>query len=66
MGAELRPMILQGHGLRRMLDSILDGDVVTPAGVYLPDRKAIRFKKSRIVRGSETHRSRIAMASLQS
>lgn len=47
----LRPMILQGQGLRRMLSaSILDGDVVTPTGVYLPDRKAIRFKKSRILR----------------
>ena len=47
----LRPMILQGQGLRRMLsDSILEGEVVTPAGVHLPDRRAIRFKKNRILR----------------
>ena len=47
----LRPMILQGQGLQRMLsDSILEGEVVTPAGVHLPDRRAIRFKKNRILR----------------
>ncbi len=47
----LRPMILKGQGLRRMLgDSILDGNITTLAGVHLPDRKGMRFKKSRIVR----------------
>lgn len=47
----LRPMILRGPGLKRMLRrSILESDVVTPAGVYLPDRKAILFKKDRIKR----------------
>lgn len=47
----LRPMILQGQGLRRMLSqSILDVDVVTSSGLHLPDRRAIRFKKSRILR----------------
>lgn len=47
----LRPMILKGPGLRRMLSqSILEADVTTPAGVYLPDRQAILFKKGRIKR----------------
>lgn len=47
----LRPMILRGQGLRRMLgNSILDGDVTTPAGVHLPDRRAMRFEKKRIGR----------------
>lgn len=47
----VRPMILRGPGLKRMLSqSILESDVVTPAGVYLPDRKAILFKKDRIKR----------------
>ena len=30
--------------------NILENNVVTPAGVYLPDRKAIRFRKDRILR----------------
>lgn len=47
----LRPMILRGQGLKRMLSqNILENNVVTPAGVYLPDRKAIRFRKDRILR----------------
>lgn len=50
----LRPMTLKGQGLRRMLgNSILEGDVVTSAGVHLPDRKAMRFSKRRIVRVME-------------
>ena len=30
-------------------NSILESDVATPTGVHLPDRKAMRFSKSRIV-----------------
>jgi hypothetical protein len=67
----LRPMVLRGRGLRRMLSqNILENDVVTPAGVYVPDRRFIRFKKdridrviSRIVRGLLWHHYQVRPAS---
>jgi hypothetical protein len=47
----LRPMILRKPGLKKMLSSnMLAGPVRTPAGLILPDRKAMRFEKARIER----------------
>lgn len=47
----LRPLILNSPGFRTMLaSSILPGKVRTPGGLYLPDRRAMRFSKSRVNR----------------
>lgn len=47
----LRPLIRKSPGFRAMLSSnLLPGRVRTPGGVYLPDRRAIRFSKARVTR----------------
>jgi hypothetical protein len=69
--ATLRPIIFRGPKLKSMIaESIVDGEVVTPAGVILPDRTAVRFKKdrikrtiSRIVRGLLWYHYKIKLAS---
>jgi len=49
--SNLRPHILKSPRFRSMLASnIMPGRVVTPSGVHLPDRFAVRFSKQRISR----------------
>ena len=49
--SSLRPHILKRPRFRSMLASnIMPGRVVTPTGVYLPDRVAVRFSKERLTR----------------
>lgn len=45
----LLPIVSRGGGFRRMLSqNILEDNVITPAGIFLPEHRFIRFEKERI------------------